>query len=34
MSHFSFLDADWPELAAEARKAEGFAYPDPRTACF
>jgi type I restriction enzyme, R subunit len=34
MSHFAFLDAEWPDLAAEARKAEGLAYPDPRTACF
>ena len=34
MSHFVFLEAEWPELASEARKAEGLAYPDPRTACF
>ncbi len=34
MSHFAFLESEWPELAAEARKAEAFAYPDPRTACF
>lgn len=34
MSHFVFLDAEWPELAAEAKKAESLAYPDPRTACF
>ncbi len=34
MSHFVFLQAEWPELAAEARKAEGLVYPDPRTACF
>ena len=34
MSHFAFLDAEWPDLAGEARKAESLAYPDPRTACF
>lgn len=34
MSHFAFLDAEWPDLAVEARKAENFAYPDPRTSCF
>ena len=34
MSHFAFLDAEWPALATEARKAESLAYPDPRTACF
>lgn len=34
MSHFAFLDKEWPELAAEAKKAESAACPDPRTACF
>lgn len=34
MSHFAFLDPEWPDLAAEARRAESLAYPDPRTACF
>ncbi len=34
MSHFDFLDIEWPELAAEAKKAENAACPDPRTACF
>ena len=34
MSHFAFLDAEWPEIAVDARKAEAAAHPDPRTACF
>ena len=34
MSQFAFLDAEWPDLAGEARRAESLAYPDPRTACF
>lgn len=34
MSHFAFLDTEWPDLAAEAKKAESAACPDPRTACF
>ncbi len=33
-SNFSFLQADWPELLAEARRAEAAALADPRTACF
>ena len=33
-SHFSFLQPDWPELLAEARRAEAAALTDPRTACF
>jgi type I restriction enzyme R subunit len=33
-SHFAFLDAEWPELDAEARKAERLANSDPRTSCF
>ncbi len=34
MSHFSFLQAEWPDVHEAAAKAEAFAYPDPRTACF
>src|SRR5271166_1592671 len=34
MSHFAFLDPEWPDLIAEAKKAEASAYPDPRTSCF
>lgn len=34
LSHFAFLDAEWPEIAVDARKAEAAAHPDPRTACF
>jgi type I restriction enzyme, R subunit len=33
-THFAFLDAEWPDLVAEARKAEQLANPDPRTSCF
>ena len=33
-SNFSFLQAEWPELYAEATKAEQAALTDPRTACF
>ena len=33
-SNFSFLQTDWPELLAEARRAEAAALSDPRTACF
>ena len=33
-SHFAFLDAEWPDLDAEARKAEQLANSDPRTSCF
>jgi type I restriction enzyme, R subunit len=34
MSHFNFLDAEWPDLVSEARKAEQLANTDPRTSCF
>jgi type I restriction enzyme, R subunit len=34
MSHFAFLDAEWPDLVPEARKAETLAQTDPRTSCF
>ena len=33
-SNFSFLQPDWPELLAEAKRAEAAALTDPRTACF
>lgn len=33
-SNFSFLQAEWPALFAEAGKAEQAALVDPRTACF
>ncbi|HET8956402.1 MAG TPA: DEAD/DEAH box helicase family protein [Solirubrobacterales bacterium] len=33
-SNFLFLEAGWPKLCAEARRAEQNVYADPRTACF
>jgi type I restriction enzyme R subunit len=33
-SNFSFLQTEWPELYAEASRAEHAALADPRTACF
>ena len=33
-SNFSFLQPDWPDLLAEARRAEAAAHAEPRTACF
>lgn len=33
-SNFGFLQADWPDLHAEALRAEQAALADPRTACF
>ncbi|MDD2883158.1 MAG: DEAD/DEAH box helicase family protein [Rhodoferax sp.] len=33
-SNFTFLQAEWPALCAEAAKAEQAALTDPRTACF
>ncbi len=33
-SNFCFLQPDWPDLLAEARRAEAAAHADPRTACF
>jgi len=33
-SNFSFLAAEWPQLHAEAQRAERTAQGDPRTACF
>ena len=32
--NFSFLQPDWPDLLAEARRAEAAALSEPRTACF
>jgi type I restriction enzyme R subunit len=34
MTHFSFLQAEWPAIFEAATKAEAAAHPDPRTACF
>ena len=34
MSNFGFLQAEWPELYAEAIRAERLAIADPRTSCF
>src|SRR5438067_7243707 len=34
MSHFSFLQREWPAVFEAAGKAEAAVYPDPRTACF
>ncbi|WP_026437315.1 DEAD/DEAH box helicase family protein [Acidovorax sp. JHL-9] len=33
-SNFAFLQPDWPDLLAEARRSEAAAHADPRTACF
>src|SRR5262245_13269913 len=34
MSNFDFLDPEWPELLAPARRAEELVHADPRAACF
>ncbi len=34
MSHFGFLQSEWPALFEAALKAESLVHPDPRTACF
>src|SRR5207249_1196942 len=34
MSHFSFLQREWPAVFEAAGKAEAAVYTDPRTACF
>src|SRR5213083_1329410 len=34
MSHFSFLQREWPAVLEAAGKAEAAVHPDPRTACF
>jgi len=33
-SNFDFVRAGWPEIAVEARKAEGYANGDPRSSLF
>src|SRR5262245_56349947 len=34
MSNFGFLHTEWPQLFADAQKAEALVMPDPRAACF
>jgi type I restriction enzyme R subunit len=34
MSNFAFLQSEWPQLFADAQKAEALVMPDPRAACF
>lgn len=34
MSNFDFLHSEWPQLFADAQKAEAQVIPDPRAACF
>ncbi|WP_243317704.1 DEAD/DEAH box helicase family protein [Geothrix paludis] len=34
MTHFVFLQSEWPQIAASAIKAESLVMGDPRTACF
>lgn len=34
MTHFAFLQREWPQVYDAARRAEQFALGDPRTACF
>ena len=34
MTHFTFLQAEWPAVFEAASKAEAAVHPDPRTACF
>jgi len=34
MSHFTFLQAEWPELHDAARRAERLVYADARASCF
>ena len=33
-TNFAFLQTGWPELLAEAQRAEAACHADPRTACF
>ena len=33
MSNFGFVEAEWPDLHAEAVRAERFAFVDPRSSC-
>jgi type I restriction enzyme R subunit len=34
MSHFTFLQSEWPDVYTAATQAEALAHPDPRTSCF
>src|SRR5438876_1114225 len=34
MNNFGFLQSEWPQLFADAQKAEGLVIPDPRATCF
>ncbi len=34
MTNFGFLQTEWPQLFADAQRAEALVIPDPRTACF
>jgi len=34
MSHFAFLQREWPSVFEAAGKAEAAVHADPRTACF
>jgi len=34
LTHFTFLQAEWPAVFEAASKAEAAVHPDPRTACF
>src|SRR5438270_9019835 len=34
VSNFGFLQSEWPQLFADAQKAEGLVIPDPRATCF
>jgi len=34
VSHFTFLQPEWPAVCEAASKAADAVYPDPRTACF
>ncbi len=34
MSNFDFLQTEWPDLHASARKAEALVHTDTRTSCF
>ncbi|MDY3560231.1 DEAD/DEAH box helicase family protein [Gemmata sp. JC673] len=34
MSHFAFLQPEWPDVYDAATRAESAVHPDPRTACF
>jgi type I restriction enzyme, R subunit len=34
MTNFGFLQSEWPQIFADAEKAEAQVVPDPRSACF